>query len=132
SANLKRQQEIAAGRAVKITVPRSGWYRVTQAELLAAGLDPNSDPKRLQLFVAGEELPIRVNGDQARLGANDSIEFYGLGLNTPTTGEQVYWLVNGATPGKRISSGKRTKVKPGDTNWADGFRSGSGFAMTTE
>jgi hypothetical protein len=131
-ANLKRQQEIAAGRAVKITVPRSGWYRVTQPELLAAGLDPNSDARRLQLFVAGEELPIRVNGDQARLGTSDSIEFYGVALDTPATGSQVYWLVNGAAPGLRLSSGKRSKVKPGDTNWADGYRSGGGFAMTTE
>jgi hypothetical protein len=132
SANLKRQQEIAAGRAVKITVPRSGWYRVTQPELLAAGLDPNSDPRRLQLFVAGEELPIRVNGDQSRLGTSDSIEFYGVALDTPATDSQVYWLVNGGSPGLRLSSGKRSKVKPGDTNWADGYRSGGGFAMTTE
>jgi len=128
---LKAQQAIAAGQAVKISVPRDGWYRITQAELLAAGLDANADARRLQLFVGGEEVPILVNGDQARLRANDSIEFYGVALNTPSTDTQVYWLVNGATPGKRLSGGKRQKVKAGDTNWADD-QTGGGFAMTTK
>jgi autotransporter-associated beta strand protein len=130
AANMDTQRAIAAGRAVKIAVPQSGWYRVTQPELLAAGLDPNSDARRLQLFVDGEELPLRVNGDQNRLGAGDSIEFYGVALDTTATDTHVYWLVNGATPGKRITPGKRTTVK-GNMNFADGVRSGAGFNMTT-
>jgi autotransporter-associated beta strand protein len=130
AGNIDTQRAIAAGRAVKIAVPQSGWYRVTQPELLAAGLDPNSDARRLQLFVDGEELPLRVNGDQNHLGANDSIEFYGVALDTTATDTHVYWLVNGATPGKRITPGKRTNVK-GNMNFADGFRSAAGFNMTT-
>jgi hypothetical protein len=130
AANLDTQRAIAAGRAVKIAVPQSGWYRATQPELLAAGLDPNSDARRLQLFVDGEELPMRVNGDQNRLGANDSIEFYGVALDTTATDTHVYWLVNGATPGKRITPGKRTTVK-GNISFADSVRSAAGFNMTT-
>jgi hypothetical protein len=130
-SNIDAQRAIAAGRAVKISVRRSGWYRVTQAQLLAAGLDPNSDARRLQLFVDGEELPMLVNGDQARLVKNDSIEFYGQALDTLNTDTHVYWLVNGATPGKRLN-GRWTKFKPGGANWADGSSPNSGFAMTTE
>ena len=38
-----------------------------------------------------------------RLSSSDSIEFYGVGLDTPTTNTQVYWLVSGSQTGKRIN-----------------------------
>ena len=37
------------------------------------------------------------------LGPNDSIEFYGTGIDTPFSGTRVYWLVRGSRPGKRIT-----------------------------
>ena len=48
--------------AVKIDVASSGWYRVTQPDLVAAGLPVPVDPSLLQLFVDGVEQPLRVNG----------------------------------------------------------------------
>src|SRR5207248_1597428 len=52
------QFRLAAESSVKILVQHSGWYRVTQPQLLAAGLEPSVDPATLQLFAAGIEQPI--------------------------------------------------------------------------
>jgi hypothetical protein len=62
------QQALAGSRAVKIYIQEEGWYRVTQPELVAAGLDPAVNPRFLQLFVDGQEQPILVRV---------RIEFYG-------------------------------------------------------
>jgi hypothetical protein len=43
-----RQALLAAQPAVKLSVTQEGWYRVTQPELLAAGLNGGVDPRRLQ------------------------------------------------------------------------------------
>lgn len=109
---LQRQWEIAAGLSVKIGVRRGGWYRVTQPELVAAGLDPAADPRLLQLYVEGRQIPIRVNSTQTSLSANGSIEFYGRGLDTPSTDMRVYWLIVGAEPGLRINSPQPRKSPP--------------------
>ncbi|HKE58366.1 MAG TPA: C25 family cysteine peptidase [Pyrinomonadaceae bacterium] len=88
--------------AIKLSVDHDGWYRVTQPQLVAAGLDPNGDARLLQLFVDGAEVPIELSTNGTQLSAGDSLEFYGQALDTPTTGTHVYYLVNGTTPGKRI------------------------------
>lgn len=89
--------------AVKISVQSEGWYQVTQPQLVAAGLDPNADAHFLQLFAEGIEQPILVLGKQSGpLGPNDSIQFYGTGIDTPFSGTRVYWLIEGKHPGKRI------------------------------
>ncbi len=97
-------QSFLAGRpAVKILVKEEGWYRITQPELVAAGLSPKVDPWKLRLYVDGQERPIRVIGEKnGRFGPRDAIEFYGTGLDTPSTDTRVYWLVEGLGPGKRI------------------------------
>jgi hypothetical protein len=99
------QQVLAGSQAIKIYIQEEGWYRVTQPELVAAGLDPGVNPRFLQLFVDGEEQPIIVKGGKDdRLGSRGFIEFYGTGLDTPYTDTRVYWLVPGSKPGKRIDS----------------------------
>jgi autotransporter-associated beta strand protein len=127
-ASLAVQQAIAGGRAVKLQVRKSGWYRVTQAELVAAGFDPSADARTLQLYVDGEEVPISLSSEGARLGNRDTLEFYGVGLDTPTTDTRVYWLVSGNTTGKRMIA-RRGKLKPGSANTE--IASGS-FDMTVE
>jgi hypothetical protein len=118
-----QQTSLASSRAVKIGVRKAGWYRVTQAELLNAGLDPKTDPRTLRLFVDGVELPIFVAGEEdGTFDANDSVEFYGLGLNTPSTDTRVYWLISGSQPGLRISK----------TPFAKGYPSGESFPYTVE
>ena len=89
--------------AVKISVQSEGWYRVTRAQLVAAGLDPRASAQTLQLFAEGVEQPILILGNQSgQLGPNDAIEFYGTGIDTPYSGTRVYWLVFGRQMGKQI------------------------------
>jgi peptidase C25-like protein len=110
-----KQQVIAGGKAVKIQVRKSGWYRVTQAELVAAGFDPSTDARLLQMYVDGQEVPISLSTDSAQLGAADTLEFYGVGLETPTTDKRVYWLVSGSSPGLRMVT-RRGKLKAAEPN----------------
>jgi CSLREA domain-containing protein/uncharacterized repeat protein (TIGR01451 family) len=115
--------DVASKAAVKITVREAGWYRVTQAELLAAGLDPAANPRSLQLYVDGVEQAILVTGEQdGRFDENDAIEFYGTGLDTPSTDRRVYWLLMGTQPGKRINVVKSAAAQGG----------ASGFTATVE
>ena len=128
--SLEIQQGIAAGPAVKIQVSESGWYRLTQAQLVSAGLDPAANARMLQLYVDGEEIPMLVSGDGANLKPTDTVEFYGLGLDTPTTDLRTYWLVNGSAPGQRIS-GRRNKAGSYYVPWPQSPSLAS-FSNTTE
>ncbi len=127
---LGTQQSIAAGAAVKMEVRKTGWYRVERVQLVGAGLDASSEARMLQLFVDGEEVPLRLTGEGPSVSEIDGIEFYGVGLDTPTADTRTYWLVNGTSPGKRIAA-RAQKVKPGDLFWTGntGVRS---FNYTTE
>jgi hypothetical protein len=99
------QAALASQAAIKFYVKHEGWYRVTQPELLAAGLSPSADPRLLQLFVDGREQPIRVAGEKdGRFDAADAVEFYGIGLDAPSTDARAYWLVAGSLPGRRIAA----------------------------
>src|SRR6185369_4980753 len=102
-APLVQQINLAGQPAVKISVRQEGYYRVNQTDLLAAGLDPSVDPRKLQLYVDGVQIPMIVRGESdGNFGPQDSIEFYGLGLDTASTDTHVYWLIAGAQPGNRI------------------------------
>ncbi|MEK6299799.1 MAG: C25 family cysteine peptidase [Acidobacteriota bacterium] len=113
----------ALQQALKLSVDREGWYRVTQQELAAAGLSATADPRKLHLYAEGEEQAIIVRGEgDGRLDPADAIEFYGIGLATPSTNTRTYWLVEGSVAGSRIKTAK-----------AKGSRAAeSGFAHTVE
>ncbi|MEK6301747.1 MAG: C25 family cysteine peptidase [Acidobacteriota bacterium] len=97
------QSLLAAESAVKIFVKREGWYRISQVELVAAGLAKDADPERLQLFADGLELPIIVSaGKNGRFDETAFIEFYGVGIDTPSSDARAYWLVAGRQAGKRV------------------------------
>ncbi len=99
-AQTEQQNVLASKPAVKISVKREGWYRVTAAELTQAGLNPNANPGLLQLYVDGAQLPIGViTGGDGRLAA---VEFYGLGLEAAHSDERTYWLTEGEQAGLRI------------------------------
>lgn len=89
--------------SVKLLVRREGWYRVTGAELAAAGFDTGAVPQMLRLFADGQEVPVKVTADEkGQLGASSAVEFYGYGLNTTATDARAYYLVAGSETGKRI------------------------------
>ncbi len=118
AAGVSQQGGIVSKAAIKISVQQEGWYKVTQPELVAAGLNPGADARTLQLFVDGQEQAINVVGAKdAEFGINAAIEFYGVGLDTPSTDTRVYWLVSGTTPGKRISQLREQGVPAVATNF---------------
>jgi peptidase C25-like protein len=127
SRGAASQLEAAAGPSpmggIKLWVDREGWYRVTQQELAAAGLSGTADPRHLQLFAEGQQQAIIVRGEEdGRLDPADAMEFYGIGLDTPSTNTRVYWLVVGEQPGLRIKSAKAKGSKA----------AAGGFAYTVE
>jgi hypothetical protein len=99
-----RQALLSAQGGIKLSVRQEGWYRVTQPELAAVGLDPAVDPRFLQLYVDGIEVPIHVTGEaDGVFGPDDAVEFYGIGLDASWTDTRVYWLVVAERPGSRLA-----------------------------
>jgi hypothetical protein len=102
--SLATQQGIAAQPALKIRVNQTGWYRVTQPQLAANGFDSSADARKLQLYVDGTEVPMRLSTDKPKLSSADTLEFYGVALDMLTTDTHIYYLVNGTRSGLRISN----------------------------
>jgi hypothetical protein len=106
-AAIEQQTDLAGQPAVKLSVKQEAWYRVSQQDLVAAGLSTTADARNLQLYVDGRQVPMVVNGESdGKLDPSDSVEFYGVGLNSAVTNTRVYWLVAGTQPGARINSTK--------------------------
>ncbi|HTG18298.1 MAG TPA: C25 family cysteine peptidase, partial [Blastocatellia bacterium] len=102
-ASIQPQGSSAGQPAIKITIKQEGWYRLTQADLLRAGLDPRTDPRNLQMHVDGREIPISVEGGiDGKMSSLFAVEFYGVGLDTASTDARIYWLLAGSQPGQRI------------------------------
>jgi hypothetical protein len=117
------QPNLAAQAAVKISIKQEGWYKITQPELVRAGLATNLDANLLQLSVDGRTVPMKVSANKnGRFDETSSIEFYGIGLDTTVTNVRTYWLSTGAQAGNRVSAVK-TEGKP---------LSETGFATTVE
>src|SRR5262249_14792938 len=100
SSGLSIQGEIGAP-AVKLSVKKAGFYRVTQQELAGAGFNTNVDPRNLRLFADGQEQPMNVIAKTV-FDASSAIEFYGIGIDSAETDEHVYWLISSSQPGLRI------------------------------
>ena len=113
-ASLERQWSIAAGSAVKIEVRKDGWYRVTRSQLERAGANLTV-PGRLRLYAHGREVPMLVD--------RGGVEFYGQGLDTPSTDTRTYWLVRGA------SGGLRMRVASAQTQRHSGFAGSFPFVL---
>lgn len=101
--DINTQRLVAAEPGVKIGVKQGGIYRVSRAELQAAGFDVNAPGNLWQLYADGNQQAIIV-------GANDSyIEFYGKGIDTPESDTKVYYLIVGAQNGLRMN---QSSVRP--------------------
>jgi hypothetical protein len=124
---MRVQWDLAERAKAKILIKEAGWYRVTQPQLIQAGLGAIADSSNLQLYANGEEQPMQVHtqcssaevrrNDQdagrnkparcpygLEFGEGDWIEFYGTGVDTAWTDTRVYWLIEGNQRGKRIGS----------------------------
>ncbi len=102
SGTLQQQWEIAGQTALKIAIKKDGWYRVTQPQMVAAGFNPSVDIRNLRLFGDALEVAINTSQSSGQFGSGDYIEFYGRGLDLPTTDTRIYYLIAGTTAGKRV------------------------------
>jgi Peptidase family C25/Fibronectin type III domain len=96
------QHDIAGMAGVKLAVTRAGWYRVSQTELAAAGFTVQH-AGQLQLYRNGREVAISLSNG-ITFTKSDYLEFYGEGLDSPTSDVQTYYLVNGRGNGARINA----------------------------
>jgi hypothetical protein len=111
---LQAQARLAGRAAIKIGVDQEGWYSLSRDELVAAGLNPRVDPRTLQLYAETKEQAILVTGERdGRLDTGDTVQFYGVGLDTPHTDTRVYWLTAGPGRGKRIKGARGADAGPG-------------------
>jgi uncharacterized repeat protein (TIGR01451 family) len=102
---VQKQFDLAAHPAVKILVQHEGWQRITQPDLVRAGLDPNADPSHLHLYAEAIEQPLQITGATAGpggFGSQAAINFYGTGIDTVFSGTRVYWLAVGDNAGLGI------------------------------
>jgi len=123
SDSIDMQRQIAGLPGVKIAISRPGWYRITQPELLAAGLDANIDATHLQLYASGEPVAIKQTSAGETFDASDYLEFYGEGLESATDKGQTYYLVVGDEAGSRIqdvgyTNPRGLRAPPGVTSFA--------------
>ncbi|MEW6129149.1 MAG: C25 family cysteine peptidase [Acidobacteriota bacterium] len=104
--------------SAKINIKSTGWYKVGQPDLIAAGFPSNVDPRKLQLYVDGRQVAMRVNGQaDGKFDATDSLEFYGVALNSIETDKHAYWLVAGNEAGLRINQVKAAADNPSQTSF---------------
>ena len=98
------QRALASQPGVKLLVRRTGWKRVFGSTLVAAGLDPTVDPRRIQLFADGVQYPVVISGESSGIfSPGESLEFYGEALDEPWTDARAYYVVEGKEPGNRIT-----------------------------
>jgi len=124
---------LAGQPAIRIAVNQEGWYKITQAQLSAAGLNPHADINALRLITEGTEIPMRVSASGGNL---NSIEFYGIGLDNPYTDTRIYWLIWQSNVGLRLAQVDGTNGNlPASTNYnAEAVRQDRTFyfaALTT-
>jgi hypothetical protein len=129
----------ANGKAIKITVPGDGVYRLnyTQLTTMASEL-AFADPTMFQLYNKGHELPMTVNTASASIfSSGDYLEFVGTKNYNPDTlyrnipnGEEeyceylnrytdtsYYWLVWGNAAGMRFSTNDTTATSIDSLLW---------------
>lgn len=88
----------------KIAVREEGMHQVTYDQLQTAGLPVTTlNPDTLQMFHLGDEIAIQVlNAVPGEFHPGDTITFYGQGIDSKYTWENIYWLTFGSAAGLRI------------------------------
>ena len=105
AAQRDEQWQLASVPAVKVIVTKPGWYRVRKSDLVAAGFDPGDNGRVISVFTDGTEVPVLVNAkNEGKFDADDSIEFFGRGIDTPNTGGRVYYITARRGSALRVKS----------------------------
>lgn len=101
---MATQWAIASRPALKLAVTATGWYRVRPSDIAAAGIDPSAfDPRTIKLYADGVQVPVQVSGESdGRFDANDAVEFFGSGVDTPYANARVFYLTAGDGAGLRM------------------------------
>jgi hypothetical protein len=94
----------------KVAVDSDAIYTLTCSDLAAAGIDlAILNLSTLQLFSGGPggvEVALYVvdDGEPGRCDSGDRIQFWGQGIESKYTVENIYWLTHGASLGKRMET----------------------------
>lgn len=93
-----------ASEAYKIFVEQEGIYRLSHHDLSSAGVPVDMlDPRTLQIYSMGQEIAIRVVGEEdGRFDKDDHVLFYGQEISNKYTKKNVYWLTYGQRMGHRM------------------------------
>ncbi|MDZ7345089.1 MAG: C25 family cysteine peptidase, partial [candidate division KSB1 bacterium] len=118
SAMVDTLPYLSAPGAIKMAVRFDGWYSVSYRMLDSLGLNPATlNPSTLQIWNKGAEIPLRLVDDgDGQFEAGEAIEFFGerlAGENSyyhDYSDENIYWLISGETPGKRLAQRSVTAV----------------------
>jgi hypothetical protein len=97
-ADPVNQLWVAAQPGAKIGVRQTGMYRVSRAQLVAAGFDVNADVNLWQLYSDGVEQAIIVDP------SGNYVDFYGKSIDTIESDTRMYYLVVGPQPGRRMAN----------------------------
>ena len=95
--DLTTHRWVVSQPGVKIGVRKEGLFRVTSAELQAAGF-VGGDSAKWRLFAEGVEQAILVGP------GGQYIEFYGKPIDTVESDTRVYYLTTGTVDGKRMAT----------------------------
>ncbi|HRT92205.1 MAG TPA: C25 family cysteine peptidase, partial [Anaerolineaceae bacterium] len=103
----------------RVKVRNDGVYRLSYAELVAAGLPVSSlDPRTIKMYNLGKELAIRVVGEgDGEFNSTDYIVFYGEGLDSKYTWDNIYWLTYGGDNGRRMGTRNGTPGAGSTPGW---------------
>jgi len=107
----------------KVFVEQDGLYKLTYADLLAAGLPVQTlDPRTLQLFEGDRELALGVTGQQdGSFDPGDTLVFYGRAPQSRYTARNVYWLRYGDQVGRRMVRRQvSSAAQPAGVLWTKG------------
>lgn len=105
AADPDMQKFIAARPGVKLGVKADGLYRVSRAQLEAAGFNVAADPSTWQLYTDGVQQAINITGN------GDQVEFLGRAKETTESDLHYYYLIAGDTAGLRM--GRQVSRGPG-------------------
>ncbi|MBN2383845.1 hypothetical protein JXQ70_13300 [bacterium] len=92
--------------AYRITLEQAGMYRISYAELDAAGFPlASTDPRYLCLYFMDHEVAILIPGeDDGVFDPDDTLLFYGTHPATTYSDESAYWLIVSDNMGDRMVS----------------------------